>query len=135
MKKNTVSIEENLTIKKSNTKGERKVTIKEEPSTSSDAKLDTLIRKMDRMVDKMSITKMQLETQVQNPNFLGQQHQPQFMIKHREQRAPEQLAQEQIHTPLQQNYAQGFEEEEEIVDEIHFFTKDGHPIFLKEDEE
>lgn len=111
MHKNAISVEANFSIKKSKMKGEKRVTIKEEASSSSDVKLDTLIRIVERMVDRMSITKRQLEPQVINPNFRGQQQQPQFRIKQREWRAPEQPAHPyHIQTLLQQNYAQGGEE-------------------------
>ena len=111
------------------------MTIKEEPSTSSDTKFDALLRTMEIMLDKMSISDRQTKPQIKNPNFRGQQQQPQFWIKQREQRAPETQQQQQIRTPLQQNYAQSDEEEEPTVEENLLFTTDGQPIFLTEDEE
>ena len=36
---------------------------------------------------------------------------------------------------MQQNYAQGVEKEENIVEENHFFTEDGQPNFVIKDEE
>lgn len=80
---NAVSVEENLMIKKSQLKHEKpkkKVTIKEEPSSSTNIKLDTLIKTMDRMADQMINLDRQLEPQVGNLNFRNQQ-QPQYRIK------------------------------------------------------
>ena len=72
IQKNAVSVEANLLMKRARARNERRVTIKDEPSTSSfDAKMDTLIRTIERMVGRMSITERQLE--VKNPNFRGQQ--------------------------------------------------------------
>ena len=67
-----MSMEANLIIKKSKIKTEKMVTIKEETSTSSEGKLDTLIKTMEKMMDKMAITERQGETSFRNPNFKGQ---------------------------------------------------------------
>ena len=55
---------------------ERRVTIKEEPSTSSsDTKLDSLAREMERMMERLTIAERnpprenQATPQIQNPNF------------------------------------------------------------------
>jgi hypothetical protein len=55
---------------------ERRVTIKEEPSTSTaDAKIDSLVRTMERMMERLEITdrnpprENQPAPQIQNPNF------------------------------------------------------------------
>jgi len=48
---------------------EKRVTVKEEASTS-DVKMDTLIQKMERMVDQLSIIDRP-EPQIRNPNFRG----------------------------------------------------------------
>lgn len=88
MQTKAVNVEANLPRKRARARNERSVIIKDEPSTSfSDAKMDTLIRNIERMVDRISITERQLE--VINPNYRGQQ-QPQLRIKQREQWAPEQ---------------------------------------------
>jgi len=74
---------------------------------------------------------------IRNPNFRGQQ-QLQFRIKQREQKAQDQSSQQQVKTPLQQNYVHRMESEDDddlMVEENHFFTTDGLPIFLTEDEE
>ncbi len=69
-----VSVEANLLAKRSRTKAEKKVTIKEEAST-----FDHLPRKIEKMFDRFTIAD-KFKTQVRNPNFHGQQ-QPQFRIK------------------------------------------------------
>jgi hypothetical protein len=84
MQKNAVSVEVNLHIKRSKTKTEKKVTIKEEPSTSSEGKLDSLIKTMERMMDKMSIKEKSTEPLIINPNYRGQQQQNQYRVRQRE---------------------------------------------------
>jgi len=56
MQINVVSVEENLLAKREKLKVERRVTIKEVPSSSSDAKLDTLVKTMERMMERMTLT-------------------------------------------------------------------------------
>ena len=77
MQKIAVSVEANLLAKRARTKAEKKVAIKEEVSTS-----DQVLRKMEKMFERLKIDKSEL--QIRNPNFRGQQ-QPQFRIKQREQ--------------------------------------------------
>ena len=129
MQKIEVSVEENLLSRRARTKAEKKVAIKEEVSTS-----DQVLRKMEKMFDILTIDKS--EPQVRNPNFCGQQ-QPQFRIKQREQRAQEPTAQQQVKTPLQQNFVgpESDDEENVIGEENHFFTPDDMPNFIIEDEE
>lgn len=69
MQKITVSVEANLLAKRARTKTEKKVTIKEEASSS-----DHLLHKLEKMFDRFTIAD-KLETQVRNPNFCGQQQQ------------------------------------------------------------
>ena len=66
-----------MLAKRARTRAEKKVTIKEEVSTS-----DQVLRKMEKMFERLTIDKS--EPQVRNPNFRGQQ-QPQFRIKQQEQ--------------------------------------------------
>eukprot|EP00253_Pinus_taeda_P025078 PITA_25078 len=73
-------------------KSEKKVTIKEEASTSY-VKPDNLLQKIDKMFDRFTIADKP-ETPIRNLNFRGQQ-QPQFRIKQMEQKAQDQLAQQQ----------------------------------------
>jgi len=56
MQSNAVKVDTNLLAKKSNLKTERRVTIKEEPSSSSlDLKIDNLIKTMERMMERMTM--------------------------------------------------------------------------------
>jgi len=86
MHKITVSVEANLLAKRARVKTEKKVTIKEEASSS-----DHLLHKIEKMFDRLTIVDTP-KTQVRNPNFRGQQ-QPQFRIKQWEQRAQDQTTQ------------------------------------------
>jgi len=92
MQKIVVSVEANLLAKRARTKTEKKVTIKEEASSSNH-----LLRKIEKMFDRFTIADKP-EAPIRNPNFCGQQ-QPQFRIKQREQRAQDQSAQQQVKTP------------------------------------
>jgi hypothetical protein len=57
MQKSAISVEANLLAKRAWKRMERRVAIKEEPSTSSsDAKLDSLDRPMERMMERLTIT-------------------------------------------------------------------------------
>jgi len=131
MQKIVVSVEANLLAKRARTKTEKKVTIKEEASTS-----DHLLRKLENMFDRFTIVDKP-ETHVRNPNFYGQQ-QPQFRTKKWEQRAQDPSSQQQVKKPLQHNYVRGIEskdDETSIAEENHFLTPDGLPIYITEEEE
>jgi hypothetical protein len=76
MQKRTISVEANLLAKRARQRIERRVTIKEEPSTySSDAKLYSLARAVERMMERLTVTERnpprenQPAAQIQNPNF------------------------------------------------------------------
>jgi hypothetical protein len=57
MQKSVISVEENILSRRSRQRTERRVTIKEEPSTySSDTKLYSLARAMERMMERLTIT-------------------------------------------------------------------------------
>jgi len=64
MKKIAVSVEANLNDKRARMKAEKRVTIKEEASTS-----DQILRKVERMLEKVTLDKP--EPQIRNPNFRG----------------------------------------------------------------
>jgi len=66
MQKTAVSVEENLNDKRSRMKAEKRVTIKEEASTS-----DQLLRKIEKALEHVHLDKS--EPQIRNPNFRGQQ--------------------------------------------------------------
>jgi hypothetical protein len=76
MQKSAISVEANLLEKRACQRSERRVTIKEEPSTSnSDSKLDSLAREMERMMEILTVSEINpsrdnpLAPQVRNPNF------------------------------------------------------------------
>lgn len=76
MQNNAVSVEENLMIKKfqwNHEKLEKKVTVKEETSSSTNLKLDALIRTMERMANRMINSDRLQVPQVRNLNFRNQQ--------------------------------------------------------------
>jgi hypothetical protein len=56
MQKSAISVEANLLAKRACQRSERRITIKEEPSTStSDSKLDSLVREMERMMERLTV--------------------------------------------------------------------------------
>lgn len=87
MKKIVVSVEANLNDKRARLKAEKKISIKEEASTS-----DQVLHKVEKMIERLTLDKP--EPKIRNPNLRGQQ-QPQFRIKQHEQRAQEPTPQEQ----------------------------------------
>jgi hypothetical protein len=76
MQKIFVSVEANLLARRARQRTERRVMIKEDPSTSSsDEKLYSLARAMERMMERLTIAdrnpprENQAAPQIQNPNF------------------------------------------------------------------
>jgi hypothetical protein len=76
MQKCDVSVEAILLARRARQRTKRRVTIKEEPSTSTaDAKIDSLVRTMERMMERLEITdrnpprENQSAPQIQNRNF------------------------------------------------------------------
>ena len=109
MHKSALSVEANLLAKRARQRSERRVTIKEEPSTSnSDSKLDSLARAVERMMERLTVSDINplrenpTAPQVRNSNF--RRNPPQIRQRdprdQREQRGPDQ----QIGLPLQENY-------------------------------
>jgi hypothetical protein len=147
MKKCVVSVEANLLAKIVRQRTERRVTIKEEPSTSTaDAKIDSLVRTMEIMVERLEITdrkpprENQPGPQIRNPNF--RRNPPQMRQREpREQREQRGLDQ-QIRPPFQENYVDEGEETIEELDDVHinlmgindndsiFLTQEEHDLFL-----
>jgi L-rhamnose mutarotase len=143
MQKSAVSVEANLLARRARQRTERRVMIKEEPSTSSsDAKLDSLARAMERMMERLTIAERnpprenQAAPQIQNPNFRRnptqiRQRDPRDQ---REQRGPDQ----QIRPPLQENYTDEGEEIIEELDDTHINlmgVHDDESIFLTQEEQ
>jgi hypothetical protein len=76
MQKSVVNVEENLLSRRARQRTERRVTIKEETSMpSSDAKLDSIVRSIERMMERINIVdrnpprENQPTPQIINPNF------------------------------------------------------------------
>jgi L-rhamnose mutarotase len=137
MQRDVVSVEANLLAKRARIRTKKRVTIKEEPSTSSaDAKIDSLVRTMEMMMDRLDIAdrtaprENQPDPQIINPNF--RRNQPQ--IRQREQRGPYQ----QIQPPFQENYVDEGEEIVEDLDDVHINLmgiNDNDSIFLTQEEQ
>jgi hypothetical protein len=99
MQRSVISVEENLLARRARQRVEKRVTIKEEPSTPSlDAKLDSLARAMEKMMERLTMThrnpprENQAAPQIRNPNF--RRNPPQIRQRdprdQREQRGPDQ---------------------------------------------
>jgi hypothetical protein len=99
MHKSVVSVEANLLTRRARQRTKRRVTIKEEPTmSSSDAKLDSIVRTMERMMERLTIAdrnpprENQDAPRVRNPNF--RRNPPQIRQREprdqREQRGPDQ---------------------------------------------
>jgi hypothetical protein len=76
MQKSAISVEANLLAKRADQRSERRVTIKEEPSTSTtDSRLDSLTRAVELMMERITVSEINPPRdnapapQVQNPNF------------------------------------------------------------------
>ena len=89
MQANRIKVEANILAKKAKLKSERRVTIKEEPSTfASDRKIDNLVRVVEKMMqrvkinDQVQMRENQNAPQNRNQNF--RRNVPQ--IKQREQK-------------------------------------------------
>jgi len=132
MQKIAVSVEANLNDKRARMKAEKRVTIKEDASTSNQVLRE--VEQMKRALENLNLSKP--EPQIRNPNFRGQQ-QPQYRIKQRETRAQETAVQQQIKPPFQQNFVTQESEDEgdNVGEENHFFTPDDFPTYVTEDEE
>ena len=91
MQKIVVSVEANLNDKRARMKAEKRVTIKEEASTSNQLLRD--VEQIKRALEKITIDKP--EPQIRNPNFRGQKQQ-QYRIKQRETKAQEAAVQQQM---------------------------------------
>ena len=97
--------------------------------------MDQLLKKLEKMLERVKLDKP--EPQVRNPNFRGQQ-QPQYRIRQRDQRAQYQTTQQPVQPPLQQNFVNGMDSNEEgkvIGEENHFFTLDDLPTYITEEKE
>jgi len=76
MQKSSISVDANLLARRARQRTKKRVTIKEEPSTSSsNAKLYSLARAMEKMMERLTVAdrnpprENQAAPQIQNPNF------------------------------------------------------------------
>lgn len=114
MQRYVVSVEANLQAKRERMRTEKIVTFREEESTSaSEAKIDSLVRTMERMMERININDRNVPrentTVQQNQNPNPRRNPPQ--IRQREQRGLDQ----QIRPPFQENYA---DEGGEVIEEV-----------------
>jgi hypothetical protein len=147
MQKSAISVEANLLAKRAHQRSERRVTIKEEPSTSTtNSKWDSMVRTLELMLERVNVSDINPLRDntpaplIQNPNF--RRNPPQIRQRdpwdQREQRGTDQ----QIRPPLQENYAdEGGEVIEELEDthinlmgihdnEAIFLIQEEHELFL-----
>jgi ribonuclease HI len=152
MQKCAISVEANLLAKRARQRNERRVTIREEPSTSiAESKLDSLSRNVEFMMEKLSLSDRNPPRdnapvpQIRNPNF--RRNPPQIRQRdprdqrdqrdlrdQREQRGPD----PPIKPPLQENYADDGEEVIEELEDTHINLMgihDNEAIFLTQEEQ
>jgi hypothetical protein len=142
MQKSAISVEANLLAKRARQRSERRVTIKEETSTSKlDSKLDSLARAMERMMERLTVSdrnpprKNPPSPQVWIPNF--KRNPPQIRQRDpRDQREQRGLDQK-IKPPLQENYVDEGKEVIEELEDTHINLMgihDNEAIFLTQEE-
>lgn len=120
MQRGAISVEENLIEKRARLKSEKRVTYKDETmatTSSSDAKIDNLVRVMERMMEKINLNDRvpPRENQInpQNRNII-----PNFRRHHIQNRPRDN--DQQIRPPFQENYVdQEDKRETEMLEENH----------------
>ena len=102
MKSNVVSVEEKLLANKARLRNERRVTIKEETSTS-DPEIDNVAKKLERMMDRLynMERKPQWDNQQQGPEIRNHNFRKNTNTGKSRESAPDQT----IRSPFQENYA------------------------------
>jgi hypothetical protein len=152
MQKIAISVEANLLAKRARQRSERRVTIREEPSTSiTESKLDSLSRNVEFMMERMSLSDRNPPRdnapapQIRNPNF--RRNPPQIRQRDpRDQRDQRDLRDQReqrgldppIRPPLQENYADDGEEVIEELEDTHINLMgihDNEAIFLTQEEQ
>jgi len=103
MQSDAVSVEANLLGKRARMRNERRVTIKEEPSTSN-VKIDTLAKSLETLVDSLEI--MERKTQWDNQQQGPQIRNPNFRKNPNTGKPREGPPNEHIRPPFQENYAE-----------------------------
>jgi hypothetical protein len=152
MQKCGISVEANLLARRARQRNERRVTIREEPSTSNnDYKMDTVVKSLALLLERSNISDRNPPRddtpapQIRNPNF--RRNPPQIRQRdprdqrdqrdlrdQREQRGPD----PPIKPPLQENYADDGEEVLEELEDTHINLMgihDNEAIFLTQEEQ
>ena len=116
MQSNVVSVEANLLATKTRLRNERRVTIKEETSTS-DLKIDQLEKTLERNMDR-------LDNMERNPQWDNQQQGPQiinpnFRKNTNTGKSRESTLDQTIRPPFQENYAESSHQNEYDEDTIN----------------
>jgi hypothetical protein len=151
MQKIAISVEANLLAKRARQRTERRVTIKEDPSTSNtDSKLDSVVRSLELLIERTSISDRNPPRdnapapQIRNPNF--RRNPPQIRQRaprdQRDTRDPrDQREQRGLDPPirplLQENYADDGGEVIEELEDTHINLMgihDNETIFLTQEE-
>jgi ribonuclease HI len=152
MQKCAISVEANLLARRARHRNERRVTIREEPSTSNnDYKMDTVVKSLALLLERSNISDRNPPRddtpapQIRNPNF--RRNPPQIRQRDprdqrdqrdlrdkREQRGPD----PPIKPPLQENYADDGEEVLGELEDTHINLMgihDNEAIFLTQEEQ
>ena len=109
MKSNVVSVETNLLAKRDRMRNEKRVTIKEEPSTS-EGKIDSLAKSVERIMDRLE----NMERKSQWENQQGSQiRKPNFRKNPNTGKTRDVIPNQQIRPHFQENYAEGSQNHEE----------------------
>jgi ribonuclease HI len=146
MQKSDISVEANLLAKKSRQRSERRVTIKEEPSTSTtDSKWDFVVINLELLLERVNVSDRNPPRDntptplIRNPNFRInppqiRQRDPRDQRDQRDQRGPDQP----IRPPLQENYVDEGGEMIEELEDTHINLMgihDNEAIFLTQEEQ
>ena len=113
MQINVFSVEENLLARSARMRNERRVTIKDEPSTSY-SKIDSLAKSMERKMDRLENMerKPQWDNQQQGPQIRN----PNFRNNSTTSKSKESTPDQKIRPPFQENYVEISHQNEEDED-------------------
>jgi hypothetical protein len=142
MQKSAISVEANLLAKRARQRSERRVTIKEEPSTSTiDSKLDSVVITFELLMERTNISdKNPLRDntpapQIRNPNF--RRNPPQIRKRDQRDKRDQRGHDQPIMPPLQENYVDEGGEVIEELEDTHINLMgihDNEAIFLTQEE-
>jgi hypothetical protein len=143
MQKSAISVEANLLAKRARQRSERRVTIKEEPSTSnSDSKLDSLARAMERMMERLTVSEEILQEKTHQLLKFGILTSGETLLKSDREilgiKESREVWINRSDLPLQENYADEGEEVIEELEDTHINLMgihDNEAIFLTQEEQ